>query len=409
VEDQLDSSVFTFAVDIVDEGPDAVVAAAADRAGVNGVSLAVAYHHARDILPHNPRRHLFFHEGGTVFFHPEMSRYGDLRPRPGELAAERDPLDELCTAAERRSIHARAWTVYLHNNRLGQAHPDCTPENAFGDRLLTELCPANPEVRRYAVALTADLARYPIRSIMAEALHFRTIEHGFHHERYFLDLGPTARFLLGLCFCSSCRDVARSEGIDAEGLRRVVGKMLLGWFEDGSGGHDPLDPVRLGRLAGGEMTGYLEARFRVVTSLVGEVQDVATAAGVRLTFSAHGGSAMGGRTQSADAADAAWILGVDLEGVSSVIDEFEVLGYAAETPRIASLLGDYEAAISARTDIAVALRPMWPDTATARDLAERVQLIAASGASRLDFYHYGLMPDRSIDWVGTAMSQVADR
>ena len=401
--------MFAFAVDIVDEGPDAVVAAAADRAGVNGVSMAAAYHHARDILPHNPRRRLFFHEGGTVFFHPEMSRYGDLRPRLGELAAERDPLDELCIAAERRSMHARAWTVYLHNNRLGLAHPECTPENALGDRLLTELCPANPEVRRYAVALTADLVRYPIRSIMAEALHFRTIEHGFHHERYFLDLGPTARFLLGLCFCSSCRDFARSDGIDVDGLRRVVGDMLLGWFESRSGGHDPLDLVRLGNLAGGEMTGYLEARCRVVTSLVDEVQDVATTAGVRLTFSAHGGSAKGGRTQSSDAAEAAWTLGVDLERVSALVDEFEVLGYAAETPRVASLLGDYRAAIGARADIAVALRPMWPDTVTARDLIERVHLVASSGAARLDFYHYGLMPERSIDWVGTAMSQIADR
>ena len=193
-------------------------------------------------------------------------------------------------------MSTRAWTVYLHNNLLGSVHLDCTPRNALGDRFPTELCPARPEVRRYAVALTADLARYPIRSIMAEALHSRTIEHGFHHERYFLDLGPTARFLLGVCFCASCLDAATRIGVDGGGVQRAVADRLRGWLETGSGGHEPVDRERLGRLASGEMSGYLVSREQTVTSLVAEVQEAATTAGVRLTFSAHGGSAKGGKT-----------------------------------------------------------------------------------------------------------------
>ena len=160
----MESSLFAFAVDVIDEGPEDVIAAARERAGASGVSLAAAYHHARDILPHNPKRSVYFHDGGTVFFHPEPDRYAEIRPVRGALARTRDPLRELCTAAEKRSMDTRAWTVYLHNSRLGSLHPDSTPQNALGDRFRTELCPAQPEVRRYAVALTADIARYPIRS-----------------------------------------------------------------------------------------------------------------------------------------------------------------------------------------------------------------------------------------------------
>jgi len=402
----VDSSVFAFAVDVLDEGADNLVAAAGDRAGVTGVSMAAAYHSARDILPHNPRRSIYFHEGGTVFFHHEPVRYGRIQPVAASLVAEHDLLRDLCTAAESRSMSTRAWTVYLHNSRLGSLHTDCTPMNALGDRFLTELCPAHPEVRRYAVALTADLASYPIRSIMAEALHFRTIEHGFHHERYFLDLGPTARFLLGVCFCTSCLDAAVAAGVDALGVQRAVAGRLKAWLAAGSGGHEPVDRDQLGSYATGEMAGYLRTREQTVTSLVAEVQQAAAEAGVRLTFSAHGGSAKSGKTESSDSTATAWMLGVDIEEVSAVADEFEVLAYGTDTAAIGRIVSEYGSAIALRAEVAVALRPMWPDTTNAEDLSDRVRLAMERGASRIDFYHYGLMPASSLDWVGAAMANI---
>jgi hypothetical protein len=405
----LDSSVFAFAVDVADEGPDMLAATAGDRAGVTGISLAVAYHHARDIFPHNPKRSVYFHEGGTVFFHPESERYGKIRPARGTLAADRDLLRELCTAGEKREMDTRAWTVYLHNSRLGSMHPDDAPRNALGDRFPTELCPARPEVRRYAVALTADIGRYPIRSIMAEALHFRTIEHGFHHERYFLDLGTVARFLLGVCFCDSCLDAGEAVGVDGDHVRRSVADQLREWLEAGSGGHGPADRDEIGQLASGEMAGYLRSRERTVTSLVADVQAAATATGIRLTFSAHGGSAKAGKTQSSDSTDTAWMLGVDVPEVATVVDEFEILGYATDTAAIDRTVTEYARVIGDRADIAVALRPMWPDTTSAAALTDRMQVAADRGASRVDFYHYGLMPTRSLDWIGTAVAAVGNR
>ena len=76
--------------------------------------------------------------------------------------------------------------------------------DAFGDRYVTELCPANPDVRIYARALAVEVARVGVETIVAESLHYHPLEHGYAHERYFVPLGPRARYLLGLCFCRHC-------------------------------------------------------------------------------------------------------------------------------------------------------------------------------------------------------------
>src|SRR5262245_38074569 len=114
------------------------------RAGLGGVTLAAAYHHGRDIFPHNPRRKVHFLEGGTVFFQPDGSRYSGrtLQPTVSALAQESDVLADLCAAAAARSMRVRAWTVFLHNYTLGEAQPECASQNVFGDRHLTDLCPS---------------------------------------------------------------------------------------------------------------------------------------------------------------------------------------------------------------------------------------------------------------------------
>src|SRR5690348_4587804 len=161
------------------------------RAGLSGVTMAAAYHHGRDIFPHNPRRKVHFLEGGTVFFQPDPRRYRDagVEPVVSRLATESDVLSDLCRAGGARQMRIRAWTVYLHNYTIGEAQPDLACRNVFGDAHLTDLCPSNPRVRSYVSALTADIASKGVATVVAESLHFHGLEHGFHHERYFIELG----------------------------------------------------------------------------------------------------------------------------------------------------------------------------------------------------------------------------
>src|SRR5215212_7593931 len=187
----METSMLAFASDLCDEGFATVLGNVQDRARVGGLTMAVAYHDARDVFPHNPVHKVRYLEGGAVFFRPERSRYEGLalQPQVAELARTSDPLGELCAAAGERGMHANAWVVFLHNHRLGFVHPACSTQNAFGDPYLTDLCPSNPEVRGFARALASDVARYDVTTVFAESLHFHGLEHGYHHERYFEEIG----------------------------------------------------------------------------------------------------------------------------------------------------------------------------------------------------------------------------
>src|SRR5207237_9239505 len=90
---------------------------AADRGGLDGITMATGYHQGRDIVPHNPARKVHFLEGDSVFFQPDARRYRGLalQPRVSALAQESDPLASLCREASARSLRVRAWTVFLHN------------------------------------------------------------------------------------------------------------------------------------------------------------------------------------------------------------------------------------------------------------------------------------------------------
>src|SRR5205807_9106868 len=235
---------------------EAVLENVAGRAKLGGVTLAAAYHHGRDIFPHNPRRRVRFLEGGAVFFRPDPARYRGLaiQPRASALSASQDVLADLCEAASARSLRVRAWTVFLHNYSLGEAHPDCACRNAFGDAHLTDLCPANPKVREYVRGLSADIAAHGVATVVAESLHYHGLEHGFHHERYFIELGPLGRYLLGLCFCDHCLAAARRRGVQADMLRGEARRELERRF---AAEPEPAPPELarepVGGLAGGEV------------------------------------------------------------------------------------------------------------------------------------------------------------
>src|SRR5438034_4427870 len=271
----------------MDEGMDAVLDNVSERAGLGGITRAAAYHHGRDVFPHNPARKVHFLEGGTVFFQPDSSRYQGraLQPLVSALAQKTDELADLCHDAAARSLRVRAWTVFLHNYAIGEAHPECASRNAFGDAHLTDLCPNNPQVRAYAAALSADIASKGVNAVVAESLHFHGLEHGFHHERYFVELGPLGRYLLGLCFCDHCLEAARENGVDGDRLREEAGRELERRFARQPAAEPPeLARQQVASFADGELGAYLDVRARTVASLVAEAKEAAADEGAGFAF-----------------------------------------------------------------------------------------------------------------------------
>jgi hypothetical protein len=387
----VDTSIYCFATDFADEGVETVLDNVQHRGGLGGVTFAAAYHEGRDVFPHNPVHKVRFLESGAVFFEPHAVRRTRLQPPVSDVAAV---TPELLAAAERRGLAVRAWTVFLHNGALAAANSDCAPENAFGDRYVTDLCPAHPDARAFAVALASDVARLGVSTICCESLHYHPLEHGYAHERYFVPLGPRVRYLLGLCFCTHCLAAARREGVDGEQVRREAREEIERVF---AGGAQPSS-----ELERDELDGYMGVREAVVTSLVEEVAAAARAGGAEFEFIELSGAVKGyatGRPTGAAAPSIAWQLGVDVNAVARACDGVCAMGYAADPERIRTDLDAYgDAAVS------VIFRPTAPDCESPDDLRAKVELVRQRGLRRADFYHYGFMRLDALDWIRAALT-----
>ena len=118
------------------------------------MTIAGSYHAGKFLRPHGKAGKVYFPEDGTVYFRPDASRYGAIKPIPNSLIASGEDVVGALAAQDRMA--ANVWLVLLHNTRLGAAHPNSTVENAFGDRYLYSLCPSAPDARAYAIGLAVD-------------------------------------------------------------------------------------------------------------------------------------------------------------------------------------------------------------------------------------------------------------
>ena len=406
------SSAYLFAHDVLDEGVD-VVLDRLERAGLGGAVMAAAYHHSRDVFPHNPRRKVAYLEGGTVYFRPDLARYPDprLTPRVAAVAGEADPLGILCEAGRRRGISVSAWMVMLHNTRLAFQAPDCAPVTALGDPLLNSLCPAHPSVRAYAVALAGDVARYGLDSIKLEALAYMGFDHGYHHERSFVPLSPNIRFLLGLCFCKHCLAHARSIGVDGERVQRRVAALISLVLESAlNETHETeLEEEKLRTECDGELGRFLDARCDVVSSLAERVSNAvhAVSPATRVVFLDPSGATLGYETgkpaTEKTATTIAWRDGIDLAAVAQRSDGVGMLGYVADPHRLERELAAYLELLSQNAKLEVLLRPMSPDSRDANELAAKIDVVRQHGISDIAFYHYGLMRLEALAWISEAL------
>jgi hypothetical protein len=405
----LETSICAFVSDLLDEGVEEVLDNVGKRAGLGGAMIAAVYHSARDVFPHNPRRKVGYLLSGGHHFHPDLSLYegGLIQPTVSEAARERDGLTEVCEAADRRNLKIDAWTVYLHADRAG-AYPQCSPRTVFGDPILTDLCPANPDVRAYARAVTADVCRYDVARIVAESLHYHGFDHGFHHERNFLALGPRARFLLGLCFCRHCLEAAERHDVDGARVAAAVRTELERTFAGAS--PEPEREVsreEIGSLAGGQLAEYLRVRCEVVRSLAADLSSAAESEGKRFAFIDLAGAVKGyetGKPTGLPAAETSWQFGVDPAGIAAASHQLGVVGYTADPDRLRLDLETYRTVIGPDRELAVALRPSAPDSFSPEELRSKVAISREFDAARVDFYHYGFIRLSALDWIREALS-----
>jgi hypothetical protein len=259
---------------------------AADRIaglGLDGVTLAAAYHAVRAVTPFHPRHRIVTREA-AVYYRPGEARWQGLPLAP----VQADPPGSFDRAAGRlreRGLRVAAWAVLTHGCRA-DAKPTLCVRNAYGDRYPWALCPGSAAVRDYATALAAEVAALDeAEEIELEACGWYGIDHGGAHDKTGgAAADPAARWLLSLCFCPACADAYVRVGADPGELRAAVAAALdaaLGWGAAGAGGALPDGlPDGAGGLLPEGMAEVLDAaRADAASQLLREVIAVVRAAG----------------------------------------------------------------------------------------------------------------------------------
>lgn len=188
-------------------------------AGCNMIAVNAVYHQC-NVLD-TSLRHVYERPiAGTSFaFHSE--KYGRLHPYvQADLTKTYMELREQC---QRKDIDWRCWMVNLHNDQIGNAFPDTTVCNVWGDHYPSALCVNHPDVQEYACAVLTDVLETlaPSRVIMESECWMQAF-HGRHHEFALARVTPAIRYLLSLCFCPHCIQAAQEVGIDVLAVKNTT-------------------------------------------------------------------------------------------------------------------------------------------------------------------------------------------
>lgn len=383
----MQAGMFTYPWDLDAEGYDLALGRIAG-AGFTAVNLACAYHAGKFLLPHNPRRRLYFPEDGAIYFRPDLSKYGRIQPRVSSLVNDSgDPLRDLDRERDKHGLDLVAWTVCLHNTWLGERYPECTMHTAFGDPLLHSLTPAHPDVRDYMRGLVSDIVSSArVSAIQLESPEYMSFQHGFHHEVIPVGLDELQTRLLGLSFNPVEIEAAGSAGLDAEKVQHQVAALLdVSWNAPES------TPQQLDELFGNPdfekyemLLNEIETEF--IVDLKDTVKQISPETDVRLFAG-----------MAATDSDSGVPLNV-IQLADGLMSGYVPSDDAARrrATQLIELMG--------KRPVYGMVRAIAPDAFRPEEAASRVAAWKESGVAGIDVYNYGFMPLPMFDAVGKALA-----
>jgi hypothetical protein len=187
---------------------------------VNSVYLISIMHYEKrpftsPTFPHNPVRATWQAEDSRCYWHPETKLYGRIKPQLSSFPwlSDTDWLDMLTKAARKRGLKTGAELSHtlVDLDTVKQDLLDCTqrdihdqPRAVWGRSY--PLCPNNPDVMEYTLALYTDL----VKNHDIDFTQFCTIT--------MLNGGADR----GSCFCESCVKAAAKENVDLKTLQQEL-------------------------------------------------------------------------------------------------------------------------------------------------------------------------------------------
>jgi hypothetical protein len=384
-------AIYAYAWDLA-ERPLAEAVAEIKALGLDTVTLAGSYHAGKFIRPRGKSGKVYFPEDGTAYFRTDPKRYGKIKPVENSLNKSHDMFREIGGAG----IAVNAWMVLLHNTRLGEAHPEATVENAFGDRYVYALCPSAPEAREYAAALCKDVTdNYPVIGISVESPGFAPYQHGFHHEFALMKQNRWFDGLMGLCFCRHCRKGAKAAGIDADRLAAQVRSDAESWLATDFDLPDDMAEAFFvaDTRSDGALKALLEWRSDVTTGLVREIRSAIRKDAAFAVIPSVARPTAG-----------AWYEGSDLRALVEAAGIIEACFYEPSVERVRADAWDVKRRLRGAGKLRGILRPAHPDLKSRGEVIAAVEGLKAAGITDIAFYNYGHLRPASLRWIGDALA-----
>lgn len=358
--------------------------------GITRLALTSTYHAGFFLYGTNPKRHVHLLEDGVTYFRPTAAHYGEgpIRPAVSRLCAATDLFGDICAQAQKAGIAVSAWTVCLHNTRVGLLHPECTIHNVYGESLPHALTPGHPAARAFVRALVADLAaNYPLEAVLLEAPDYRRRAHGaawvsgHHHERDGVYLRPLEQSLMDLSFNPADVDEARRQGVDVEAVRQAVRGHLDSYFAQAPCTPEGLPETMAQFLDAVPALADLQACYRrVVAGFLQELRQVVHRRGLLLE---------GGSDPAVDIATAA--------------------AYGETLAATAQRVREARAALQPHQRLHFSFRlgfngpGLGTPVVSQEQTCQVVRAIAENGADGVGFYNYAECGRRSVAWIGPAL------
>ena len=387
------AGLMCFTTDFADEGVDETIAYLRDL-GITRLIPASVYHAGFFIYPHNPRVKVRMLEDGVTYFHPTASCYADspIKPVVASVCKETDWFAQICEKAQAAGMEMSAWTVCLHNSRIGLLHPEATIHNVFGDSYPHAMTPAHPSAIAYVRATVADLAEhYPLHSILLEAPNYRRRKHGgdwvagHHHERSGVHLRDLEEQLFDLSFNPADVEAAQQAGVDVQAVRKAVADHLQSYLDAAPQVPDDLpqtiDDFR--RAVPG--LADLEAHYhRAEDALLGVLKQ---------TVAGHGVKLIAGPGNAA-------------------IDIVMAGAYGEPVDRTKQIVQEAKGRLLPGQELALGLRMgfnspgMGTAIGSAGHMSQYVKALDEAGADAIFFYNYSESPRRPIEWIKPALRSI---
>ena len=391
-------SMWTYPWDIQDQGLETLAADLTGRAGLNTVSMATSYHAGRFLQPRSPQQKAYFPEDGTIYFRPDENLWQgkEIQPLVAQNLIERgDMLEALTKARATTGLKVSCWTVCLHNTRLGTLHPDHVTRNAFGNANFYNLCPSSPAARDYVVTLVRDITvNYKPDMLELESPNFMGYAHEHHHEKDGVGLNGEDDFLLSLCFCGHCTARAQKAGVPVEAARKTVARFIAETCERAVPEKQFADFPEAGIdafRAYPELHAFLAWRSEPVTSLIGAIKAAADPT-TRIVL--------------IDLKDA-WLGGVDLDAVGKLCDGAILCCYDMTPEAVGDVIRTGRAILGPEKFLGLGLRVFYPEVDGPEILTARVKNAVEAGVDGVNFYNYGLIPAKRLDWVGETVAAIS--